>query len=207
MELIYPWHFIPAVHAQPERAEELDAEMLSAAAELPKLEGRTVVLVDVSEAMDESAGFNGFYSKDLRRIDLAVGVAVLMRELVEDCRIFTFSNFLMEIGGGLRGFSLMSALSNSQAHMDVHLRSVIRDVCLERHYDRVVIITAEAPDEDVIVPQDVQQGVVIVLDPLVSDPGLAQAGPWTTINGWSDQVPDYIRDPKLVTGLLNEGPW
>lgn len=203
-QLIYPWHFIPAVNAAPDKTDVLEAAMLIEASTLAPLTGKTAVLVDVSAAMDQPLhGDMSDYDikKDsfprapgitasLRRIDAAVGLAVLVKELAPDCHIFSFSNHLAEISG-VRGFALMNALFNSQPHMDVFLRSVIRDVCLERRYDRVIIITAETPDEDVVVPQDVK-GYMIVLNP--PEPGLTYGpGPWVQIDGWRDDMIDLIR--------------
>ena len=77
LDKLLPFRFIAAVRHAPAFATDLNDAMLQAVAELPRLLGRTVVLVDVSGSMDGPLSAKS----EMRRMDAAAGLAVLIREV------------------------------------------------------------------------------------------------------------------------------
>ena len=95
--------------ARPPKFEpQLDAAMAVAVAEMPDFLGKTVIIIDVSGSMDAQLSAKS----DLKRLDAACGLAIMCRELTEDCRIFAFSTSIVEIPPR-RGMALSDAIRSS----------------------------------------------------------------------------------------------
>ena len=133
-----PFRFIAAARAAPRFEAQLDAAMQIAVQELPKLAGRTVVLVDVSGSMD--AALSG--KSDLKRMDAACGLAIMARELCEDCRVFAFSTAIAEIPAR-RGMALTDAIQSSMPHGGTNLGGAVAYVNANVEYDRLIVVTDE----------------------------------------------------------------
>ena len=77
---ILPFRFIAAARHAPQFEVELERLMFRSIEEMPKLEGSTVILVDVSASMDS---YNSGKS-DMVRLDAACGLAMICREVCAD---------------------------------------------------------------------------------------------------------------------------
>ncbi len=124
------------------------------------------------------------------RLDAAGALAVLLREVCESCRVFTFSNELIEVPN-LRGLALLSGINQSQRHGGTELRRSL--LALKRHIpiaDRVIVVTDEqTSDGDEMLWT--RRGYVCNVAPY--KPGLELSGGWHRINGWSERIVDWIR--------------
>ena len=183
---VLPFRFIAAVRHAPAFAQELNDSMLRAVADEPRLTGRTVVLVDVSGSMDAPLS----EKSEMRRTDVAAGLAVLVREL-GDCRVFTFSDRLVE-APAYRGLALVDGILRSQPHGSTQLGQAVKVLAANVPFDRLIVITDEQSHDRVEAPGG--RGYVINVATFQHGVGY---GPWTHIDGWSERVLDFVREVEL----------
>jgi 60 kDa SS-A/Ro ribonucleoprotein len=111
VERVLPFRFISAAKYAPQWESHLEKAMLKCLEGHSKLEGKTVLLIDVSGSMDAVISDKS----DLMRFDAANGLAILARELCESVAVYSFSSHLVRVPDR-RGFALRDAISNSQPH-------------------------------------------------------------------------------------------
>jgi len=145
------------------------------------LPGRTVLLVDVSGSMD--APLSG--RSQMRRMDAAAGLAVLLREIAEEVSVYTFSEQLVRVPAR-RGFALRDAIVQSQPHTATYLGKALEE--LHESYDRLIVITDEQSHDRVLAPSG--RGYVVNVASYRNGVGYSA---WTHIDGWSEAVVEYIR--------------
>jgi hypothetical protein len=184
---ILPFRFIAAARFAPHLEPELEAAMFRTIAAQEKLPGTTKVLVDVSGSMDAALS----EKSDMRRMDAAYGVAMVLRERAENVEIYTFSDLVKTIPNR-RGFALRDAMDSSQAHYGTRLAGAVTTVNGRGHYDRIVVITDEqATDSARVKPLPGAKGYVINVASYKN--GLSFAD-WVKIDGFSEAVINYIAD-------------
>lgn len=187
---VLPFRFIAAAPFAPGLAAELGDAMERAlgkdAADLP---GRTIVLVDVSGSMDDPLSAKS----DLKRMDAAAGLAILLRARCEDCAVYTFSQHLALVPS-YRGIALKDAIVNSQPHGGTYLAGALAVIHKRDTYARIVVITDEQAHDNVGQPNG--KGYLINV-------GTAQYGvgygSWTTISGFSERVLDFLVETEADT--------
>jgi 60 kDa SS-A/Ro ribonucleoprotein len=180
---VLPFRFLAAARYAPQWEEALEQLMLKSTAEQEKLAGKTVLLVDVSGSM------NGALSKrsEMKRTDVAYGLAVLLREIGERVSVFSFSDHLVEVPAR-RGFALRDAIDASQTHNGTYLGEAVEQLNEKERYDRLIVITDEQAHDTV--PNSKGKGYVINVASYKNGVGY---GKWTHIDGWSESVVEYIR--------------
>lgn len=179
-ERVLPYRFIAAARAVPEYEDMIEPAMLACMEGQEKFAGRTVLLVDVSGSMDALIGGKS----DMRRVDAACGLAILIREVCEDVAVATFSDSLVQVAPR-RGFALRDAIVGSQQHSGTDLGGALRRV---ENYDRLIVITDEQSHTSVPPPS----GLGYVINVASAEHGVGY-GSWIHIDGWSEAVVDYIR--------------
>lgn len=185
---VLPFRFIAAVRHAPAFAQDLNDAMLRVTAALPRLSGRTVVLVDVSGSMNDKLSSKS----EVTRMDVAAGLAVLAKELVET-RVFTFSNKLVEVAN-YRGLPMVSGILTSQAHGGTELGAAVRSLNQMVDYDRLIVITDEQSSDAVPAPK----GRGYMINVAANKHGVGE-GAWARISGWSERTLDYIRAVEADT--------
>jgi hypothetical protein len=163
----------------------LDTAMQMSCEGLPKLPGKTAILVDVSGSMDWALSDKS----DLTRIDAASALAVLLSEISEKLRVFTFSQLLVEVPAR-RGMALIDAIKTSQNHGGTFLGRAVND--LRSHisdYDRLIVITDEQSHDPVGKP--VGKGYMINVATYQNGVGY---GDWLHISGFSESIVSYISE-------------
>jgi hypothetical protein len=181
---VLPFRFIAAARYAPEYEPELEIAMYSCLKDKEKLPGRTVLLVDISDSMDEALSAKS----EMKRCDAAIGLAVLCREICESVEIFSFSNNLVKIAPR-RGFALRDAVHTSQPHGGTELGAAVSRVNTISEYDRIIVITDEQSRD--VVPMPKGKGYIINVASYQNGIGY---GSWLHINGWSESVIDYVRE-------------
>ena len=191
-ERVLPFRFIAAARYAPQWERELEQAMFRAldgkSGEGPsRLSGKTVLMVDVSGSMDAPLSRRA----EMRRNDAAYGLAILLREIAEQCSVYTFSDKLVRVPSR-QGFALRDALNASQPHSGTYLGKALGE--LDEKYDRLIVITDEQSHDAVPNPQ--ARGYVINVASFQNGVGY---GKWVHIDGWSDSVVEYIRaaEPTL----------
>jgi 60 kDa SS-A/Ro ribonucleoprotein len=180
---VLPFRFLAAARYAPQWEETLEHAMLKCVAGQEKLAGKTIVLVDVSGSMTAPLSRRS----EMQRTDAAYGLAVLLREIGEKVRVFSFSDDLVEVPAR-RGFALRDAIDASQRHNSTQLGKAVESLNRKESYDRLIVISDEQAHDAVPGPAD--KGYVINVASYKNGVGY---GKWTHIDGWSESVVEYIR--------------
>lgn len=177
-----PFRFVAAARAVPSWEPAIDEAMQLAMQGTEKLSGSTIVLVDVSGSM----GAQLSAKSDLRRLDAASALAVLIRGICEDARVFTFSDLLAEVPAR-SGMALIDAITRSQPHGGTYLGGAVAKLSQIAKADRLIVVTDEQTADQVGKP--IGKGYVINV--ATNQNGIGY-GDWVKINGWSESVVQYI---------------
>lgn len=177
---VLPFRYVAAARACPQMEPALDEALSEAIAELPPLNGKTIVLVDVSGSMD--AQLSG--KSDLKRIDAASALASLIHG---DLRVFTFSNALVEVPPR-RGMAGVDAVVKSQPHGGTELAGAVAAINKVPH-DRLIVITDEQAT-DGRVPAPVAKHAYMVN--VASYQNGVGYGKWTHLDGFSEGILRWI---------------
>jgi 60 kDa SS-A/Ro ribonucleoprotein len=181
---VLPFRFITAARHAPAYAPLLSAALLRVTATLPRLPGQTLLLVDVSGSMDAALSAKS----EVTRADVAAGLAVLVREVAETCRVFTFSDDVREVAG-YQGLPLVQALLSSQPHHGTYLARALAQ--LPTGADRLIVLTDEQSADDLrTVQRPEPQRYLINVAPYQYGVGY---GAWVHIDGWSERVLEFIQ--------------
>lgn len=184
-EMVLPFRFIAAVRQVPQLTSMLEAMMFRSLNDMPRLPGKTVLLVDVSGSM-----FNTQISSksDLERFDAAAALAMLCREICQEVEIFSFSNNAVKIPSYIRGFALVDAINRSQLHQGTNLHGAMLDVDARTTYDRVIVFTDEQTSRR---PQN-PKGLGYVINVASYENGINHNA-WVEINGFSEAVIKFVQ--------------
>jgi len=180
---VLPFRFLASARYAPQWEEVLEQAMLKSVAATEKLPGKTAVLVDISGSMTAPLSRRS----EMQRTDAAYGLAVLLREIGERVRVFSFSDNLVEVPAR-RGFALRDAIDTSQRHNGTYLGKAVEELNRKEKYDRLIVITDEQAHDTVPAPNG--KGYVINVASYKNGVGY---GKWTHIDGWSESVIEYIR--------------
>lgn len=182
VERVLPFRFISAAKYAPQWESHLEKAMLKCLEGRSKLEGKTVLLIDVSGSMNAAISSKS----DLVRFDAANGLAILARELCESVAVYSFSSNVVRVPDR-RGFALRDAISNSQLHSSTYLGQAVATINKKETYDRLIVLTDEQSHD--AVPNAKAKGYLINV--AANKNGIGY-GAWTHIDGWSEAVFDYI---------------
>jgi hypothetical protein len=181
---ILPFQFVAAYRHAPAFADVLERAMWkSIGVEAP--DGSTALVVDVSGSMDSGLSGRGA----LTRIDAAGALAILLREIAPEVRVFTFSDKLVEVPN-LRGFGLLEAIHRSQAHSATYLGRALKKLRTMKVPHRLIVITDEQAHDGLIRAWTPRAYLVNVAP---YQPALDTTLAWTRVNGFSERIVDWIR--------------
>lgn len=180
---VLPFRFISAAKHAPLLEVELEQAMFKALADKPKLPGRTVILVDNSGSMY----FDNVSKKsDLTRADAAQALAILLREICDECVVVAFSEDPAIVPTGRRGFALRDAIKATPSGGTYTQKAVKAAHDLEA--DRTILITDEQSHQTISGPA----GKGYCINVATYENGIGY-GPWVHIDGWSEAIVDYIQ--------------
>lgn len=186
---VLPFRFISAAKYAPQWESHLEKSMLKCLEGRSVLEGKTVLLVDVSGSMNSPVSSKS----DLMRFDAANGLAILAREMCEAVAVYSFSHNLVRIPDR-RGFALRDAIVGSQPHGGTYLGRAVEIINEKEQYDRIIVLTDEQSSD--AVPSAKGKGYIINVAAYKNGVGY---GSWTHIDGWSEAVIDYICEVERDT--------
>ena len=181
---VLPFRFIAAARIVPQFEDMLENMMFRALADVPKIKGKTVLVIDVSGSM---FGTNISAKSDLDRFDAAAALAVLCREICEQVEIYSFSHDAVRVAPR-RGFALVEAISKSQNHGGTQLGHAMRTIDSQTSYDRVIVFTDEQSYDR---PQS-PRGKGYLVNVASYQHGVNHSA-WNEINGFSEAIVDYIQ--------------
>jgi 60 kDa SS-A/Ro ribonucleoprotein len=180
-EQVFPFRYVAAARACPSLEPAVDQALQAAIKELPKLEGKTVVLVDVSGSMD-----NPLSSKsDLTRVDAAAALASIVHG---DLRVFTFSDQLIEVPAR-RGMAGVDAIVKSQLHHSTELAEAVQFINQKVPHDRLICITDEQATVTAVPAPVAKRAYMINVASAKNGVGYKK---WIHLDGFSESVIRWI---------------
>ena len=183
---VLPFRYTAAARAAPQFEPALDQALCEAIAHMPVLEGKTVVLVDVSGSM----GVKLSAKSDLTRADAAATLASI---IPGDLRVFSFSNSIAEVPPR-RGMAGVDAVLRSQWHGGTELAGAVAYVNANVPHDRLIVITDEQAGSGPFgarrVPDPVGRRAYMIN--VASAQNGVGYGRWTHIDGFSESVLAFI---------------
>lgn len=146
---VLPFRFVSAAQHAPRYEGALEKAMFKSLENFPRLDGKTVLVVDVSGSM-----WSGISSKsDLTRVDAAAALAMLIREISEEPYIYVTagsdSSRVHKTGllAPRRGFALRDSINQSLRQMGgggIFLRQCLDYIKeREKNVERLIVFTDE----------------------------------------------------------------
>ena len=165
---------------------ELEKAMLKSIEHHERLNGKTVLLIDVSGSMADNIS----NKSDLTRQDAAAGLAILMNEICSDVDVYTFSDELVPIHN-FRGFALKMAIEQSQLHRWTNLGSALQklNAKYKTQNARLIVFTDEQTSDQIPKPAFQKSYMVNVAS---YKRGVGYGKNWNHIDGFSEAIVDYI---------------
>lgn len=192
---VLPFRFVAAAIHAPRFEPNLEAKMFESV-KGRATSGKTAVVVDVSGSMQ----WNIADKSDMTREDAANALAMITREIYTNCDVYSFSDKLAEVPPR-RGFALRDAIRNSQAHNSTMLGGALQTLfqrAKEREitYERLIVVTDEQTQDRLPNVPNGTKGYIINVAPYQIGVGHGQ---WTTINGFSESVFDFLNAYENLT--------
>jgi len=189
-ERVLPFRFISAAKHAPRLEDALEQAMFRCLAEVPKLGGKTALLIDHSGSMAAAVSAKS----EISRFDAAAALAMILREVTDRCRVFTFAAQCIEVPPR-RGFAMVQAVKAVVNPVNTMLGSAVRHVYREfPECDRIIVVTDEQSQDRPPHPQG--RGYIVSVGGYKN--GIAY-GPWISIDGWSEAIVEYMRASEEET--------
>jgi 60 kDa SS-A/Ro ribonucleoprotein len=197
---VFPYRFVTAAKIVPAMEDALEVAMFKALESVETLPGVTGLLIDVSGSMDAAIstharrqfGTMRAPAGETTRVDVAAGLAILLREKAEVVKVATFSSGVVEVAPR-RGFALRDAIHSSQPHSATYLKRALETLKVSswNNVDRVIVITDEQSADGICSAWTPHAYVINVAPHVV---GVSTRNSWTHVDGWSERVFDYIAE-------------
>lgn len=196
---VLPFRYVAAARACPQMEPDIDKAFLKGLAEMPKLKGRTVAIIDTSGSM----GAQLSAKSDMTRMDAACALGAILREVCEDPHIFATAGNDWErkhktaYVPARRGMALVDATQRMQKEIGgggIFLKQVMDYVHKEvGDVDRVIVITDEQDCDTTNSPSKARIiGKTNYIINVASYENDINFGNWTTVNGFSENVLKWI---------------
>jgi 60 kDa SS-A/Ro ribonucleoprotein len=204
VERVLPFRFIAASRYAPKLEPELEAAMFRCLEGHESLPGRTALVIDTSPSMWMAKVSS---KSDMDRFEAAAALAILLREICKDVNVYAFNNKAYVIPAR-RGFALRDAIASTK---DGYSRGGLAvDMANKDGYDRIIVLTdgewhystprerqydvyshsEQMGDAKVVCPAPLtQRAYMINVSSYRNGVGY---GKWTSIDGWSEAIVDYI---------------
>ena len=201
---VLPFRFVAAAQAAPKFEEELDALLLNTSQQLPKLTGKTILIVDVSGSMYGAGNISK--RSDMTRVEAAGALAAIARESCENVSIYaTAGNDGSRIHKTAlvpprHGFALIEKFRKQGFVSElggggIFLKQVLDYVYeKEKYADRIIVFTDEQDCDLKCNPSTANAfGKRNYLINISNERnGIGYKPKWTHIDGFSESVLQYI---------------
>lgn len=184
---ILPFQFVTSARYNPRLEDIIEKAMMKCLDGQEKIKGRVNLLVDVSGSMEDKLSAKS----ETTRLDVASGLAILLREICEDISIYTFSNDTNEIPLR-RGFALRDFI-NKQYHGGTQMWDSIRSVGIKGKSDLTIVLTDEQTSDTGSI-SCANTGTLFIVNIASNENGVGYGNKSVHINGWSESIVDYIRE-------------
>lgn len=200
---VFPHQLIMAARVNKQFEQMFDAMLLRCIEGMPKLSGKTIVLVDISPSMEDElaknpnatapVAYRGRASTQVEkntRMDAGCAIAIMARELCEEVRVFAFSTRVFEVPAR-RGMALRDAIQKAGPHDGTLLGRAIAEVN-KVGYDRLIVVTDEESQDNVGNPIDGKAAYMLNVAPYAKS--VSSDKHWNKIEGWSPAVIKFISE-------------
>jgi 60 kDa SS-A/Ro ribonucleoprotein len=196
---VFPFRYVAAARAAPQFERHLDQALLKAIEQMPTLDGKTVVMVDVSRSMNDMLS----QKSDMMRIDAAAALGAMFPG---DVRLFSFSDHVVEVPPR-RGMAGVDAIINSQMRNGTRLFDAVDQINRNVEYHRLIVITDEqATDPQRFAAGWIQGNVTRLPDPkkigyminVGANKNGVGYGKWVHIDGFAEAVIRYIYELEHI---------
>lgn len=202
VERVLPFRFISAAQYAPRLEPELEQLMFKSLEGAPKLPGTTALVIDCSGSMRNT---RISAKSELDRLGAASALAILARELCEHANVYAFHDKAFVIPSR-RGFALrdaINAVGSGGSRGGLAVQQANKD-----GYDRIIVLTDGEwhpmdpnarttwagdvnPTDGKVSPQPLDGKPAYMLNVAGYKNGVGY-GRWTSIDGWSEAVLQYI---------------
>lgn len=203
-----PFRYIAAAKYAPRLEDSIEKGMLESLVNVPKLNGRSLLLIDVSGSMTGQLSSKS----ELRRLDAAAALAILCREVCEKAVIFVTAGSDMtrihktEEIPARKGFALSNAVQNSLATMGgggIFLVQSLQFISEQKgigSFDRVIVFTDEQDCDQKLNPANAPKlgNQNYMVNVAAYKNGIGYTNGWNHINGFSEHIIDYIRESEKI---------
>jgi len=180
---VLPFQFVAAARHAPSYEAVLNEKLITQCKSLNRMNGTTIVLVDVSGSMNVPLSAKS----TLTRMDAA---ATLASMIDGDVRVITFSYKNVEVPHRL-GMAGVEGILRSQPHGGTNLRQAVEHVNTIKH-DRVIVITDEQGTDGRVPAPVVEKAYMINMGSYQNGVANGKNG-WTSLTGFSENILQYIQ--------------
>lgn len=192
-ERVLPFRFITAAKYAPTMEPELEAAMFRCLEAVPKLPGKTVLVVDNSGSMHCSVSMKS----ELQCVDAACALAMLLREICESVQIVVFGSTAGMVPAR-RGFALRDLIVKSEHNGGTDTATAL-NLAAKQNYDRCIVITDEQSHTTIGEPLKGTKAYFVNVASAQNGIGYRK---WVHIDGWSEAIVDYIQQYEALTEEL-----
>lgn len=213
--MLMPLDFLKAERMNPEFSRQIEDSMIKSYANLPKLTGRTLFIVDVSGSMNARMSAKS----DFTRYDAACAMAMLAANQCEDYEIVcTAGNDYSRIGAHehitypQKGFGIFNQIHDTNKR--IGQGGIFTRQCLEwcksqfkgKEFDRIIIFSdsqdCDYPDKRVPKPFGTYN---YICDVSANTKGVNYKGTWTAeISGFSEHFITFIAAMEGIQNTFEE---
>jgi hypothetical protein len=184
---IIPYQFLKSAEYNPTLEDCLEAAMFKCLGSQEPIEQKVSLLVDVSGSMDGRLSSKS----EVNRRDVAISLAVLLREICQDVHLYTFNENLHEIPPR-RGFALRDYILTNFGG-GTSMWNAVRQAAKVRKNDVMVIITDEQTMDSGTFA-DANSDLLAIVNVAGYQNGVGYGKNTVHISGWSDGILSYLRE-------------
>lgn len=211
-----PYRFLTAAKYAPQLEPALDKAMVKAASALPKMAGRTLLVVDLSGSMGGRLGGK----TEMTRVDAACALSILLREQAEDITVYatagddTARRHATAHVPPRHGFGLADAIRSKSP--EIGGGGIFLKQCLDfidgqekgAKFDRVIAITDEQDCDTKVAASEAKKlgRFNYILNLGVYEPAMPVAGSgWIRVSGFAERVADWMMAEEKVPTIVDQG--
>lgn len=187
---VLPFQFISAAIMVPGFEEVLDNAMIACLEEMEMFPGRTCILVDTSGSMSSTISDRSI----LRAVDAAAGMAIMVRELCDDVKVFAWSTTCKEVPAR-RGMALRDAIVNTDVGYATYGNEAVKYAMRHGPWDRCIVVTDMQLHDDMQAFPEIAHKYIVNVRSYANGVGY---GNWNWIDGFSAQTLRYMRELEAI---------
>lgn len=221
VEKVLPFQFLTAAKHAPAFRNELEALMLRCLEGVEKFDGHTYLVIDVSGSMGSTLSAES----EMRRIDTAIALAMLIKEVCEKSTIYltagndgTRIHKTQRIDNPQRGFALGGQIAQLAPQLGgggIFLTQAMDHIVkaeglkpeLQQNPRRVIVITDEQDCDQKLSPDKANAfGVFNYILNIAPEKNGVAYNKFTHINGFSEHCISFIHELETFVNEVEEAP-